>query len=186
MVIAHRAGHTSGLPCVSRENIGLEWGAYSFFLKHHWDGKSDVLFMHDDTELRLEFLSEMSSVPHDLAFVFENEQDFQDFYTHGRVFFASARFLGIARSQEGIWYDRGNQGFTTDRARTDKTPAGCQDHNAGIRAFTSQAEEIGKRYPSFSVNRPFFSENIRYGIRGQLRNTPAEQRHAADARFARR
>jgi hypothetical protein len=30
-IIAHKEGDTSGLPCVPRENTGLEWGAYSFF-----------------------------------------------------------------------------------------------------------------------------------------------------------
>lgn len=169
IIIAHRAGNTSGLPCVMIENIGLEWGAYSFFLKHYWDERSGVLFMHDDTDIRLEFFAELSSISHDLAFVFENEQDFQKSYSHGRAFFTSARFLTVLRSQGGIWYDSGNKGFIArGKSWSEKPPDGCLDHNAGIRRFTFQAKEIGLRNPNFSINQPFFSNYIRCGIRGEL------------------
>ena len=169
VIVAHRAGCTSGMPFITRENSGLEWGAYSYFLDHHWDKLSSVLFMHDDTEVNPVFFNEIASISNDLTFVFENERDFHFMYTHGRVFMASARFLKAVQSQDGIWYDKGNKGFITDSARTEKPPAGCQDHNAGIRAFTVQAEKIVNRHPSFSVNKPFFSDNIKYGIRGKIK-----------------
>lgn len=176
VIIAHRAGYTSELPYITRENAGLEWGAYSYFLDYHWDKLSNVLFMHDDTEVNLDFFNEIASISNDLTFVFENERDFQTMNTHGRVFIASARFLTAVQSQEGIWYDKGNKGFITDSVRTDKPPTGCQDHNAGIRAFTVQAERIVNLYPSFSVNKPFFSDHIKYGIRGKIKKDETHSR----------
>ncbi len=34
------------------KNVGLEYGAYDYYIKNIWDKKSDVIFMHDDGELK--------------------------------------------------------------------------------------------------------------------------------------
>ena len=34
------------------KNVGLEFGAYDYYIKNIWDKKSDVIFMHDDGELK--------------------------------------------------------------------------------------------------------------------------------------
>jgi hypothetical protein len=73
------------------------------------------------------------------------------------------------RSHGGIWYDNGNRGFIAKgKSWTEKPPEGCGDHNAGIRKFTSQVKEIRVQYPEWSVNKPFYSQNITLGKRGKL------------------
>ena len=51
VVIGNKNGDVLGLPFFLRDNAGLDWGAYSFFLDHHWDGKSNTLFIQDDAEV---------------------------------------------------------------------------------------------------------------------------------------
>src|SRR4051812_48486306 len=47
-VVKHQEGDTQGIPSALYENRGLEFGCYRQYLENHWDGESDVLFMHDD------------------------------------------------------------------------------------------------------------------------------------------
>jgi len=49
--IMHKKGDTKGVPFQLIPNEGLEWGAYNYFLKNHWDKKSPVLFMQDDISI---------------------------------------------------------------------------------------------------------------------------------------
>ncbi len=51
IVIAHRDGPTQGIPSIVYDNVGLEFGCYRKYVEHHWDGESDVLFLHDDAEV---------------------------------------------------------------------------------------------------------------------------------------
>ena len=37
VVVANRAGDSRGLRTVERENTGLDWGAFSYFLDHEWN-----------------------------------------------------------------------------------------------------------------------------------------------------
>lgn len=50
-VVKHREGDTLGIPSALYENRGLEFGAYREYVQNHWDRTSDVLFIHDDTEI---------------------------------------------------------------------------------------------------------------------------------------
>jgi predicted nucleic acid-binding Zn ribbon protein len=77
------------------ENVGLEFGAYDWYLKNAWDNESSVLFMHDDiTIARPAVIHEISQCTCDQAFIFRDEADGrcnQNF--HGRMFYCSAGFL---------------------------------------------------------------------------------------------
>ena len=169
VIIANRSGDTLGLPYVVRENIGLEWGAYWYFLDAHWDGISSVLFMHDDTKAGTDFFHKIQRTLCDQAFIFENEADYQQSYSHGRAFYASATFLKLCRLNGGIYYDRGNRGFIAPGySWTVQPPDGCKDHNYAIREFTQFCKRIAAEYPNVTVNKQIYDSTISLGIRGKF------------------
>lgn len=177
VIIANRPGDTLGLTCVVRENIGLEWGAYSYFLDNCWDGISNVLFMHDDTKADADFFHGIHQNPHDQAFIFENEAGFQQSYSHGRAFCASATFLKLCIMNGGIYYDKGNKGFIAPGySWSARPPDGCRDHNYAIREFTKFCKRLAADYPVLSVNKQIYDPNISLGVRGKF-NGKAYQGH---------
>lgn len=168
-VVANRPGDALGLRTIERENLGLDWGAYSFFLEHAWDGAADVLFLQDDTRVSGPFWDEMAAITHDQAFVFRDRAEFEAAYSHGRAHVASARFLALARARGGIWFDRGNCGFIAAGTSWSETrPPGCLDHNAGIRAYTQLVQRIGAEHTALSVDRQVYSEHVWLGRRGTV------------------
>ncbi|MFA5925768.1 MAG: hypothetical protein WC831_02445 [Parcubacteria group bacterium] len=169
IVIGNKEGEVFNLPFVLRNNIGLDWGAYSFFLDNKWDGKSNVLFMQDDSTVSDGFFEEMSKISFDQAFIFRNQKEFEENYSHGRAFFASGKFLKNLNEDGGILFDEGNNGFIAKGTSwSEKPPKGCQDHNAGIRDFTSKVKRIGENNPELSVNKQVYSEKVRLGRRGVI------------------
>jgi hypothetical protein len=169
VVVAHRPGETLGLPSIVRENTGLDWGAFSHFLRQAWEGEADVLFLHDDTAVHGDFWDDVLAIEHDQAFIFRDESEYEAAYSHGRAHFASARFLRLVQTAGGIWFDEGNRGFiAAGPSWSENPPPGCMDHNAGIRAYTEQAKSIGMAHPNLSVNQPVYSTNISLGRRGAL------------------
>ena len=87
-----------GLPHVDIPNIGLEFGAYDYYVKNLRDGESDVLFIHDDTAISdLCFFDQIADLKNqgiDQTFIFRDEtqaRNNQKF--HGRAFYCSARFI---------------------------------------------------------------------------------------------
>lgn len=153
---------------IVRENVGLEFGAYAYYLNAYWDRRSPVLFMHDDVQVQPTFFDTVAAIPFDQAYVFTNEAHYQQDRAHGRAMYASARFLHHVIQEGGIWYDPGNTGFIAKGPSWSETPPeGCMDHNAGIRAFMSLSTRIGEA-SGMSVNKPFYIENVLLGRRGQI------------------
>lgn len=99
MVVSHRTDKEYyGLPHVEIPNIGLEFGAYDYYLKNLWDASSDVLFMHDDIDLAdtsfFDTVAALKGSGTDQAFIFHDDQDAKNNQKfHGRAFYCSARFL---------------------------------------------------------------------------------------------
>jgi hypothetical protein len=169
VVVAHRPGESLGLPSILRENTGLDWGAFSYFLDQVWDGATDVLFLQDDIDPLEGFWEEMVAIPYDQAFIFRDETEYEAAYSHGRAHFATARFLRLVFEAGGIWFDQGNEGFiASGPSWSEEPPDGCQDHNAGIRAFTSQVKQIGATYPDMRVNRQVYTTKVHLGRRGSI------------------
>jgi hypothetical protein len=174
-VVGHRPGPTCDLPLVLRENVGLEWGAFSHYLENLWDGESRVLFMHDDVEASPAFFDEVAAATADQAFVFRDRGEFERAYSHGRAFVASGAFLTLLGEHGGIWYDGGNTGFVASGPSWSATPPlGCGDHNAGIRAFTAAVRALGARAPGLRVNEQLYSTNVRLGVRGVVSGLDAD------------
>ena len=95
------AFHVAGsLRVISRENVGLEFGAYQHYLKNVWQG-GDVLFMHDDIAVTdLSVFDRIAALDCDQAFLFTDEDNGrhnQNF--HGRAFFCSEKFLRTMTTQ---------------------------------------------------------------------------------------
>ena len=168
LVVAHRSRHTFGLKGVTHENRGLEFGAYCYYLMHHWDKESNLLFLHDDIAVNSNFFEQVAAIPFDQAYIFKNEASFKENLVHGRAIFATAAFLSHVVQFGGIWYDTGSSGFIAKgKSWSETPPPGCKDHNAGIRAFMLLADRIGKT-EGMEVNKPYFIEDVRLGRRGQL------------------
>jgi hypothetical protein len=170
VVVANRPGDADPLRTIVRENVGLDWGAFSHFLEHAWDGVSDVLFLQDDTDVAEPFWDELAAIPYDQAFVFRERSEFEAAYSHGRAHFGSGRFLALVRAHGGIWFDAGNHGFIAAGTTWSETPPpGCLDHNAGVRAYTRLVQLIGAEHPELAVDRQVYSENVWLGRRGTVR-----------------
>ena len=171
VVIRHQPGDTQGLLCIDRENVGLEWGAYSYYLDKVWDGHSDVLFTQDDIEVfDLSFFGWAATIQEDICFIFNNEGESRYNGTaHGRMFFASSRFLVAATTLGGFWYDKGNHGFIAKgNYRTEKPPPGCSHHNAGIHRFTSFVPKIRKYNTEIKKRAYLCDPRVKLGRRGKF------------------
>jgi hypothetical protein len=173
-VVANRGGDTRGLRTLERENIGLEWGAFCYFLIRAWNAIANVVFLHDDTYVTDRFWGDVERIAYDQAFIFRDVSEYESAYSHGRAHFASARFLALVRASGGIWFDPGNRGFiAAGHSWSEAPPPGCLDHNAGIRAYTELVKRIGVENPTLSVNREVYSESVYLGRRGRVQS-PAE------------
>jgi len=99
------------------KNIGLEYGAYDWYIKNAWDKKSDILFIHDDIELR-NFTKTFSNV-------FKKIRDNNISFSHilgikdikrnsncNRCVFLSSKIVKLLlKKYGGIQYDLYNRGY---------------------------------------------------------------------------
>jgi len=109
MIISHNSDEEKvsalGLPYRMKENIGLEFGAYDFYLKNIWDGKSNVLFTHDDTQiidiLVLDRIADLDNRGYDQAYLFKNKnEEVNNGGKHGRAIYMSAKLLSFILGYE--------------------------------------------------------------------------------------
>lgn len=143
-IVSHKKDVPSKLPHFHTENRGLEFEAYDFYTRFCWDGKSDVLFTHDDTAVSgPEVFDEIAKIKADVVFIFKNEDEVLDNGgrgmrgpMHGRAFKVSADAL---KKLGGFWWDLDNEGVTW------KTKDG-PDYNAGIIKLYEAMKEKGIDY----------------------------------------
>jgi len=171
-IIAHRTVKLSGLRIISRDNVGLEWGAYNHYLTRVWQGGPTV-YMHDDTVVGHEFftwiiaLAKQGDIHH--AFLFSNPvENAYNSGGHGRCMFMSHAFQKVVLSDGGFWYDSENHGFVSwGHYRDTEPPEGCLHHNAAIHRFMRYLPSVRKRY-GYDVNRKLYPPALRNGRRGVL------------------
>lgn len=154
---------TIDLPYTVRENTGLEWGAYNYYLMNIWNGIDSVLFCHDDIELspvvvndelkEPEFLFDrIAETEVDQAYIFSTRhEDVENHSQHGRMVYMSQDFLLAAKQMGGFYYDKDNKGDV-------ETPG----YNAGINAFNDQVKRIGG-----DVLRKIYIPAFKLGKRGE-------------------
>ena len=169
------------LQYVVKENVGLEFGAYDYFLKNCWDKKSDVLFMHDDIKIldpnvfdKIE--EETMRFKIDQAYLFKNKaEEVNNGGKHGRSIFMSSKLLNFMlnykfKTEESedhldIHHNKGvvlkgtgeYTGFWYDPCNlghtTGKPPVGVRHYNEMIYTFHRTMGRIrDKRYGNEPMN----------------------------------
>jgi len=138
------------IPMAVRENLGLEWGAYDFYLKNIWDRESPVLFLHDDIRFRpvikdyeiispIKIFNTINKLNHDQVYLFESSRKAEkNYYIHGRAFKCSGRFLNrLLEENGGFKYDENNDGHISG-----PTPKHCKHFNWGDYRFAEYIKTI--------------------------------------------
>jgi hypothetical protein len=161
VVISHKEDndylnlHTKNIP-----NIGLEFGAYDYYLKNIWEGGS-VLFMHDDMIIDdVSVFDEIFRLKCDCSYIFrDSAEHMANGGKHGRTIYCSERFLEVIKeteckchwcqekedlhhnpgtilpkiwngSHKGFWFDPNNKGHVSG-----KPPVGIRHYNSAIEHF---------------------------------------------------
>jgi len=166
-----------GLPYTTRENTGLEWGAYDHYLMNFWDGKESVLFCHDDIVLHPygigheiypgeKVFEKIAELPHDQAYIFQDRrQDAVNHSMHGRMVFMSPRLLEIFRGNGGFWYDEKNKGYVSGDDEHLKKEMNCYGYNAAILNFHHGIED----FRGLDVHNRVYMPSIELRKRGKER-----------------
>ena len=146
------------IPVIGKENIGLEFSIYDYYIKNLWDGSSSVLFCHDDIHLsNPSIFNDISRLTHDCAYIFRDQaEDRANGGKHGRAIFCSPRFINFIKGFEceckwieekpdphnrgeilprlskhtGFWFDPNNKGHICG-----KPPKGVRHYNEAIYHF---------------------------------------------------
>lgn len=164
----------SGLKIMCVSNIGLEFGAYAFYLSHIWDERSSVLFTHDDTRVSdLEVFDRIADISHDCAYIFRDRaEERANGGKHGRAIFCSPAFLNRLKTDGGFWYDKRNEGYIGAGMTR---PYPDMDFNEGINRFHRYLGRLRDLKQGWDVvNRVFFKE-YECGRRGTWRHKKREQ-----------
>ncbi len=127
------------------DNIGLEYGAYDWYIKNIWDEKSDVFFMHDDIKI-IDFDDFISSnydkmkknkIGHGVIGRKKN--------TGERFFYMSSKLIKILKTEyNGIWYDQENLGYNKMRVQPKHWKP--RRYNDGGPKFSKRLKEIESKY----------------------------------------
>jgi len=160
------------LDFTTRDNSGLEWGAYNHYLMNIWDG-DDVLFCHDDIEFgpaAVKANGELSIAPGEIvvdgiaagfgdqSYIFTNRRmDVENYGKHGRMLRMSEALLRRAYDEGGFYYDENNRGYTGG-----PMPEGVQSYNAAINHFDAWMRGTG-----LDVGRKWYVPSIKMGVRGE-------------------
>jgi len=159
------------LPYVVMENVGLEFGAYDYFLQNIWTGGS-TLFTHDDVKLMpiirdfktapMENIFEkFAEIPYDQAYIFTNRaEDVHGNGIHGRAIYMSDKLLSHIKPI-GIWHDQANQGITDHSS-------GKYDYNSGIARFDELMGEAKEQ--GFTTKVKVYSPAYLSGHRGKIKD----------------
>ena len=174
VVVSHR-NRPVRLPHVYIPNVGLEWGAYDYYLKYIYDGKGKVFFTHDDNEAEdLGVFDDIEKCDLDVGFVFRNEDEAEwAFHRHGRAVVMSERFLNFCKKekfklvtddgdkyvQHGFWYDKGNLGYIGDDKK--------RNCNSGIEHFAAFLKFLEERPDNGFKFGVFCTDKLKLGFRGE-------------------
>jgi len=165
-----------GIKVTKRENIGLEWGAYDFYLKNIWDGKSDVLFLHDDIRFRpiihdykfvgpTKIIDSIAKIKDDQVYFFSSTSHAEkNYYIHGRALKCSRKFLEALKENGGFPYDENNSSHTRG-----PTPKHCRHFNWADYQFADFIKTLNNK-PSWRVGEYKIIPALDCATRGRFDN----------------
>lgn len=155
-----------GLPYHIRENRGLEFGAYNWYLQNKWQS-GPVLFQHDDAKVNgLEPYHRINELLDDQTYIFGSEYEYKrNRGLHGRAFKCSNRLLSAIKGNGGIWYDHKNPGNVFN-LHPDPAIDGL-DFNAGICRFRDDMNTYKNK--GFNVAKYIILPSFQNGERGKFR-----------------
>jgi len=123
------------------KNVGLEFGAYDYYIKNIWDKKSNVLFIHDDTKIE-------KGDPIKNIFKYSEKYDYNYVLSSNcrktqtksnRCFILSKKVINLFLKEfNGMWYDKYNIGYTV---REEKIY-----DNRYTKEYRELSRGIGKRF----------------------------------------
>ncbi len=182
-IISHRSDSnlnpvSNSLKMFCVKNVGLEFGAYNFYLMRVWDERSSVLFTHDDTRVSdVGVFDRIAEIQHDCAYIFRDwAEEKANGGKHGRAIFCSARFLHHLKTKGGLWYDADNFGYIGNSQPRPNRPDGSPiDFNEGVNRFHRYLGRVRDAKLGLDVvNRVCFKE-YQCGRRGTWKHKEREQ-----------
>lgn len=96
------------------KNIGLEFHCYDCYIKNIWDGKSNVLFMHDDVKIfDKKVINKIFKKCNKYAYVYILSKSRDKIQGKSyRCFYLSRKMIKLLLKEfNGIWYDKNNKGY---------------------------------------------------------------------------
>jgi len=159
----------------TRDNTGLEWGAYNHFLMKLWEG-GNTLYCHDDLLLlpimssddelleSSHVFSKFNGMEMDQAYIFQSRRDdVVNWGKHGRMVYMSDDFQQVIKDQGGFWFDERNNGYISGENKHLREKMKCFGYNAAINNFHDQAKRTG-----LDVHKKVYMPSILMAHRGQL------------------
>jgi len=181
-IIAHRYDDIlkkHNLKVIERENVGVEYGAYDYFIKNEWDGKSNVLFMHDDVEINpilknyemlplTTIFNSLAGIDVDLGYIFNGAFDeLRNFGIHGRGILMSPKFIQyLLDHNDGIWWDKGNTGHIAG-----PTPEHCEHFNEADYRLRTVWRDLQTNGTDMILGKAIHAPSFCADIRGGRTNT---------------
>jgi hypothetical protein len=118
-VVAHRYRETIENYNISysvKKNIGLEYGAYDWYIKNKWNGKNNILFMHDDIDIKGggESIDDLINYCNkfDVVHVTGVNEPRNIKYSFRCIYFSGRAVKQWLKDFNGFWYDEKNKGYT--------------------------------------------------------------------------
>jgi len=97
------------------KNIGLEYGAYNWFIGNIWDGESGVLLSHDDTSVsNVSVLDSMLDRcrKYDRVYITGRTKSKKQKYSTRCIYLSGKLIKRYLKEFGEIWYDKYNKGYT--------------------------------------------------------------------------
>ena len=91
------------------ENVGLEFGAYDYYIKNIWDKKSNVLLMHDDIKIvKNNIIKEiLKEYEKDQYYFFGDKRNKKIIGPHGRMIYMKLDILKLfLKKYNGFYYNK--------------------------------------------------------------------------------
>lgn len=181
MIVAHRYNSClkwHNIYFYVKDNIGVEYGAYNYFIHNFWDKESKVLFMHDDVVInpimkdykmlpRTTIFNSLANVDVDLGYIFQGRFDeLENFGIHGRGIMMSPRFIQhLLDNHKGIWFDKDNDGHISG-----PTPDHCYHFNEADYRLRGVWRNLQEEGTDMKVGVPIYAPSFSADIRGGRSN----------------